>query len=217
MFYNRSMNIVNYLVDTYGYDTPIFLKNVRIGGKSKAAVKEAFYRASKSGQIEKKKNGVYFVRSNKEFGSGITFDNILKKKFMYKANIPEGFEKLFIVGYYSGLTFLNMIGISNQVPFILEVTTNNTSSKKRYFSCGNSIAVIRKARTEITSQNCEILQFLDMFHFVTLDDVKKNKKMLRNYIQKMQFSKALFYEYIKFYNDDTLKKLVEGGIIDAFV
>lgn len=211
------MNIVNYLADTYGYDTPIFLKDLRIGGKSKAAIKESLYRASKNGQIEKKKNGVYFLRSNKEFGSGIGFEDVLEHKFIYKTGALKGFEELFPIGYYSGLTFLNKMGISNQVPMVPEITTNNTSSKKRFYSYRNCLAIIRKARTEITYQNCKILQFLDMFHFLTLDEVKENKKIIRKYVKKMQFSRLLFSEYIKLYNDDTLKKLVEGGIIDAFM
>lgn len=211
------MNIVNYLVNTYGYDTPIFLKDVRIGGKSKAAIKESFYRAAKDGKIEKKKNGVFFVRSDKEFGSGIGVEDVLEKKFIYKSDIAPGFESLFPIGYYSGQTFLNKIGISNQVPMILEITTNNTSSKKRFYTCGRATAIIRKARTKVTYQNCRILQFLDMFYFLTLDEVKENKELIKNYIKKMQFQKFNFYENIKFYNDDTLKKLVEGGIIDAFM
>ena len=210
------MNIMNYLVNTYGYDTPIFLKDVRIGGKSKAAIKESFYRAAKDGKLEKKKNGVYFVRSDKEFGSGIGYEKVLEKKFIYQQGILEGLEPLFVIGYYSGQTFLNMIGISNQVPMVYEITTNNTSSNKRYYTCGNAVAIIRKARTEVNFQNYRMLQFLDMFYFLTLEEVKKNKELIRNYIIKNQLTRYMFYQCIKLYNDQTLKKLVEGGIIDAF-
>ena len=61
MKYNGCMNIVNYLADIYGYDTPIFLKDVRIGRKSKTAVREMFYRAVKNGEMERKTSGVYFL------------------------------------------------------------------------------------------------------------------------------------------------------------
>ena len=211
------MDLVNYLTNIYGYDTPIFLKDVRIGGKSKSAIKEEFYRATKKGKIERKSSGIYFIRSQKEFGSGIIFSDILEKKFLYSKKVDEELKELFIEGYYSGVTFLNMIHISQQVPAILEITTNRTSSKKRYFYSNKSIAIIRKARTTITFQNYKILQFLDMFYFISLDDVKENRDLLRQYIKTNKLSKYQFVEYIKLYKDQTLKKIVEGGLIDAFI
>ena len=211
------MNIVNYLTQIYGYDTPIFLKDIRIGRKSKTAIKEEIYRATKNGELERKSNGVYFIRSCKEFGSGVTFDAVLDKKFIHPIDVTPGFEELFVEGYYSGMTFLNRIGISEQVPAILEVTTNRTSSKKRFFTSGRSVAIIRKSRTEITFQNYKILQFLDMFHFVSLDDVKKNKEIIAEYMIKNHISKYQLNQYIGLYSVQTMKKIVEGGIIDAFV
>ena len=211
------MNIVSYLADVYGYDTPIFLKDVRIGRKSKTAIKEAFYRAVRNGQLERKNNGIYFLRSQKEFGSGITFKEVLEKKFIYGDNAYPGLEQLYVEGYYSGLTFLNMIGISEQVPAVPEVTTNKTSSKKRYFGYGEMFAIIRKAKTEITMQNWKMLQFLDMFSFISLEEVKKNKELIRNHIKTKKLSKYQFSQCGKYYGPQTFKKLVEGGIIDAFI
>ena len=210
------MDIVNYLQDIYGYNNPIFLKDIRIGRKSKTAIKQELYRAAKEGRIERRSNGIYYIKGNKEFGNGVTFRKILEKKFIYPIDVMEGLEFLFVEGYYSGMTFLNMIGISEQVPAILEVTTNKTSSNKRYYSVGNSIAIIRKARTKVDNTNCCILQFLDMFYFVSLDEVKKNKELLRNYIAKKGFSKNLLNAYLPLYDFQTVKKIVEGGLADAF-
>ena len=211
------MDLVNYLYKIYGYDTPIFIKDVRIGRKSKSAIREEFYRATKSGLLERKSSGVYFIRSAKEFGSGITFDEILKKKYIYSDNCPSGFEPLFIEGYYSGLTFLNIIGISQQVPAILEVTTNKTSSKKRYYYSNNSVAIIRKAKTTVTFQNYEMLQLLDMFYFLSIDEVKENKRLIVKYIRDKQLEKWQFNQYIGLYGTQTIKKIVEGGIAGAFI
>ena len=212
------MDIVNYLSQIYGTGTPIFLKDVRIGGKSKTAIKEAFYRAYKRGEIEKTKNGVYFIKKKQEFGGGINFTSIIEKKFIYSDGMyeVEAIRNLFVEGYYSGLIFLNMIGLSQQVPAILEITTNKTSSKKRYYTSGKSIAIIRKARTAVTFQNYKILQFLDMFHFISMDEVMDNKELLKNYVKENGFSKTDFSKYIGLYGTQTIKKIVEGGIIDAF-
>ena len=211
------MNIINYLETVYGYSTPIFLKDVRIGGKSKAAIKESFYRAVKDGQLERRSNGIYFLRSNEKFGSGITFEDVVEKKFIYSKDVNKGFKELFRIGYYTGMTFLNRIGISEQVPAILEITTNNTSSKKRFYSSKKSLAIIRKGKTQITSQNYLMLQFLDMFHWLSSYEVIKNSELLRKYIESNYLTKQQFSEYIPLYSFQTLKKITEGGLLDAFI
>lgn len=211
------MELVSYLTSIYGYDSPIFIKDVRIGRKSKSAIREEFYRAYKRGELERKGSGIYFVKSNKEFGSTVSFEEIINKKFVYKHDCDERFRELFVEGYYSGLTFLNKIGISQQVPAILEVTTNYTSSKKRYFSCGNFVAIIRKPKIQITYQNYRILQFLDMFHFLSMDEVKENKELICEYVRKKQFSKKYLSDYLGLYSTQTIKKIVEGGIMNAFM
>lgn len=215
--YNIGMDLVNYLFNIYGYDKPIFIKDVRIGRKSKSAIREEFYRATKNGKLERDSQGVYFIKSDKEFGNVITFEQVIAKKYIYSDDAPEGFEKLFIEGYYSGLTFQNMIHISPQVPAILEITTNKTSSKKRFVTINGRMAIIRKSRVKITFQNCDMLQFLEMFRLVDKDDIKENKKLLIDYIKNKQLTKTQFSEYIGLFGTDTIKKIVEGGLIHAFI
>lgn len=214
------MELVNYLLNIYGYGNPIFIKDVRIGRKSKTAIREEFYRACKKGELKRKGQGVYSIvdkRPTDFLPEVVSFERILFKKYLIEKNAPDGMEKLFVCGYYSGLAFVNAIGISQQVPAIIEITTNRTSSKKSYYTIDRRIAIIRKGKTTITSQNYKMLQFLDMFHFITMNEVIWNKKLLKDYIKKHNLTKMQFSEYIKFYGTQTIKKIVEGGIIDAFV
>ena len=211
------MDLVSYLTNIYGYDTPIFIKDVRIGRKSKSAIREEFYRASKKGEIIKEGSGVYYIKSQKEFGAVITFEEVLAKKFIYSKDAAPMLEDLFIEGYYSGLTFLNMIGISEQVPAVLEITTNRTSSKKRIYKAMKSKAIIRKSRTVVNFKNYKILQFLDMFHFLDMKEVIKNKELLRQYIINNQLMKYDLGKYIGLYSSKTIKMITEGGLIDAFI
>lgn len=212
------MNIVSYLTEIYGYDTPIFIKDVRIGRKSKTAIREEFYRATKRGELSNDGAGIYsVVNKNKEITGVVTFEKIIEAKYLYDTNCIPGSEELFVNGYYSGLTFLNMIGISEQVPAILEVTTNNTSSKRRVFTALGRTALIRKGKIEITIQNYKILQFFDMFHFLSLEEIKKNKDLIIDYAKKNGIGRYSYQRFIKFYGPQTRKKLVEGGIVDAFI
>ena len=75
------MEIIPYLKEIYGYDTPIFLKDIKIRKKSKAAIKQELYRASKRGDINRESNGIYYFKSDKEFGSGVRFNELIEKKY----------------------------------------------------------------------------------------------------------------------------------------
>ena len=209
------MKIIEYLFEIYGYDNPIFVKDIRIGGRSKSAIREELYRACKKGIIERESNGIYFFRSNKQFGSGVGFEQILDKKFIYSDFVPDELKERHIEGYFSGLTFVNQIGISTQVPAIYEITTNKTRSKKKIFKCRGFMAIIRKGRTEINSENYKFLQFLDMFHFVALYEVQDCKELICEYAKKIGFNKAAYDKYIKYYGPQTIKMIVEGGILEG--
>ena len=140
------MDLVSYLSNIYGYDTPIFLKDVRIGRKSKTAIREAFYRATKNGDLNKEGPGIYSLKNKtNDLVPVVTFESIVLKKFIYE-NGNDEFNDLFVCGYFSGMTFLNMIGISEQVPAIYEITTNKTSSKKRFYKAGKRWAILRKGK-----------------------------------------------------------------------
>jgi hypothetical protein len=132
-------------------------------------------------------------------------------------DVPVLFNELFIEGYYSGLTFLNIIGLSDQVPAVLEITTNRIGGKKYIYSALGRYAIIRKGKTKIDSSNYKMLQFLDMFHYLTMDEVKKYKNKIIKYINDEHLSKGMFLKYLGLYKGQTMKKIVEGGIIDAFM
>lgn len=131
--------------------------------------------------------------------------------------MPDGLEPLYVEGYYSGLTFLNMIGLSEQVPAVIEITTNRTSSKKYIYSALGRYAIVRKARTRIDISNYKILQFLDMFSYLSMDEVKANKNKIISYVKQEGFCKGSLTNYLGLYKGQTLKKIVEGGIINAFM
>ena len=214
------MNTIAYLKEVYGYDNPIILKDLRIGGLSKTALRQQLSRAYKRGEINRYSKGVYF--NDSKTISPLTgmkvvkigFEDYIESKYIKDMNslVPD----LTIKGYYSGQTFLNMIGISQQVPARKEITTNNTSSKKREIYLNGRYAILRKSRTEINFQNWKILQFLDMFHFLSDDDFIDNKEILVNYIKFNKFTKNELVKYISLYSIKTQKRIFETEIFYAF-
>ena len=206
------MNVVGYLKEIYGSGTPIFLKDIRIGRKSKTAIRAELSRATKKGLICRKMDGVYYFPTNGEFFTGILFEDVIEKRYIKGKNVRPEFEDLDVYGYYSGITFLNRMGLTEQFPMALEITTNCTSSKKREIMLLGQRAILRKGRIEINYQNAKILQFLDMFNYLDEWEVKENKKRINDYIRKSGFGKEL-REYLHLYDFATIKKITEGGIL----
>ena len=207
------MKVIDYLKEVYGYSVPIFLKDIRIGGKSKQAIRKELSRATGEGKIVRKSQGVYCFKENEQYIDRVTFESIVEKKFIKDDYGIPGLE-LNIYGYYSGQTFLNQIGISQQVPAIVEITTNNTSCK-RIFSIGKRKAILRKGKITINRFNYRALQFFDVFYLLDKDEVKDNYDLLFNYIRKY-LSKSDFEQYIGLYSFRIMKLIVEGGLINAF-
>lgn len=68
--------------------------------------------------------------------------------------------------------------ITTQMPNVLEIYTNNESSKVREVTVGSQRVVLRRARVEINRDNVPILAFLELMNDITpnmLDDDKKER------------------------------------------
>ena len=207
------MNTISYLKEVYGYATPIFLKDIRIGRKSKTAIRKDLSRAVERGEIVRKAQGVYCFKHESEFSDGVTFEEIVRQKYIRNNyGIPR--LDLDIYGYVTGLSFLNQIGLTQQVPAVLEVVTNNTSCKREY-RIKNRVVVVNKARTEINRTNWKALQFFDVINSVSDETIKKNKQLLLDYI-KNNLTKMDFERNISFYPTKVIKRIVDEGLIHAF-
>ena len=64
-------------------------------------------------------------------------------------------------GFYAGNTFANQIGISVQVPYVIEIVSNNVSDDEEVL-VGNRRFVVRKSIVPITKENVYVLQMLDI-------------------------------------------------------
>ena len=64
-------------------------------------------------------------------------------------------------GFYAGNTFANQIGISTQVPYVIEIVSNNVSDDGEVL-IGNRKFVVRKPIVPITKENAHVLQMLEL-------------------------------------------------------
>ena len=207
------MDIINHLKETYGYGTPIFLKDIRIGGKSKTAIRQELSRATKRGEIIRKCDGVYYFKEEANIGGAVTFDMIVEKRFIKNDYFNLGLD-FDVYGYFTGGTFLNQIGLSQQVPAIDEIVTNHTSCK-RYYKIGRREVLLRPAKVYITFFNYKALQFFDMFYYLEPEEVEACKDIIKEYARKY-VSKDDFDNYIRFFDFRIIKVIIEKGIANAF-
>ena len=207
------MKTVDYLREIYGYSVPIFLKDIRIGRKSKVSIRKDLSRAVEKGEIVRDGQGVYYFDPKNGLPTTLSFTDILIYRFVRDELTLPG-AALDVYGYFTGEAFLNSLGISQQVPAVYEVVTNNTSCK-RTFTYGGYKAILRKSKVTIISMNYKILQFLDAFYYLNQDEIRDNRELLKNYISK-NLSRNDYLKYIDLYPNRIRNAILVGGLLDAF-
>lgn len=200
------MKMIEYLTEAYGCCTPIILKDLRIGGKTKTAIRKELSRATAEGKICRMKNGIYYIREESDLPRNLSFESVVELKFIKNDYGFPGLD-LDVYGYYSGMTFLNQIGITQQVPAVLEITTNKTSCK-RLFCWKRLKAIVRKGKCQIDRFNYKTLQFLDAITYTSDETFLENKTKFKKYY-KENINKGDATNYSAYYPKKTIFRLTE--------
>ena len=120
-----------YLMENYGYNEPIFLNDLAIEGLSDNAVRQSVKRLVASGFLERYDNGIYYIPKR---------DGLLGKSYLdpsmvimrrYVQNKSE------IYGYLTGISFANQLGLTTQMPAVIEIVTNREASNGRMITVGS--------------------------------------------------------------------------------
>ena len=206
------MNTISYLKEIYGYGVPIFLKDIRIGQKSKLSIRKDLSRGVEKGDIVRKGQGIYCLKPEGEDDDTVTFNQIITIKYLKNDYGIKGLD-LDIYGYQTGLGFLHSLGLTQQVPAVPEIVTNNTSCK-RIINIKGREAIIRKPIIPVNRFNYKTLQFIDCLYLLDLDKIKENYKTLYRYIQE-NISKGDLEKYLLLYPTSIVNKFLLGGLFGA--
>ncbi|SDX05769.1 Transcriptional regulator, AbiEi antitoxin, Type IV TA system, partial [Lachnospiraceae bacterium KHCPX20] len=117
--------IYEMLTEKYKEGEPIFFSDIYNGEISKSALTQQLSTLCKKRLLAKYDKGIYYLPKKTRLKSSVgpTADTIAKYKYISKNGKTDG--------YYSGNTFANQIGISTQVPHVIEIVSNNTNSAPR--------------------------------------------------------------------------------------
>jgi hypothetical protein len=171
--------------------------NEKIGNVDKALFNLNMQRYEKRNKnLTRYKRGVYYKSVTTPFGTvGIDMTELIKRTYLVNSDK--------IIGYESGPSYMNKIGLTTQMPSLTYIVTNkakySTEDKARGVYC-------LKPVTNINSENFRYLQFLDMLDNrlqVSLD-VENYIEILRKHIITYNLSFERLVGYAKYYNNNNV-------------
>lgn len=126
-----------------------------VGVNKKEAVIKALNRMAESGKIAKLSKGKYYKPENTPFG------NLQPNQYQVVKDLLEDDGK--IIGYLTGYSMYNQLGLSSQVSNTIQIGRNEIRpnfKRERY-----KISFIKQKNT-ITKENIKLLQILDAIRYI---------------------------------------------------
>lgn len=204
----------SYLLENYGYNEPIFLNDLKIEELSENAVRQSVKRLVTNGFLERYDNGIYYIPKQDGLLGKSYLDPVLVIMRKYVRNESE------IYGYVTGMAFANQLGLTTQMPAIIEIVTNREATNGRMIMVGNQKVRIKKAAVTVSDNNADILQFLDCIGLAekyTELSMDETIEVMSAYMKRKGFTRKQLAEVSPAINGIIAKKLIEWGMIYEFV
>lgn len=201
------MSMIDYLKEEYGLNNPFLLEEIRYEDCTYETIKSMIAAYAKEGELRRYSQGVYYFPKTTVLGESIpSFESVINRKFICSNDN--------IKGYITGMSLLNQVGLTTQVPNVLEVTTNVEKNKKRTIEIRQRKIIVRKPTVEITNQNVKYLQFLDLFKYASLDMIKNNLDLIVNLFNVFELKLEELKRWANNYSKEVKKKIRESCLYD---
>lgn len=203
------MSVYECILNAFSVDEPILIEDIEslFPNKSRPWIDKTIKKMVDENMIKRFSTGIYYISRNTIFGeSTLSTNKVISKKYL--SNKDE------VYGYVSGLSLLNSLGLTTQVPNQLTIVTNNESSRGRHIVIGNQELYLMKAPTKITKQNVAVLQLLEAIKLVDLKHLDQIESYnLVHYIQKYSISLKDVSQYCNYFPDYVSKRILGGHLI----
>lgn len=198
-----------YLKSRYKAGEPIFLSDINIAGMTEENLRYYMKKYVDNGLIKRFDSGVYYIPVETLTGekSVISSETVAFNKYICR----EGKR----VGFYSGYTLANKMGLTTQVPFVEEIISNYSPAIVREVNIKNRKYVVRKPVIEITENNIYVLELLECLKDIDKTaevDMKKCGEILKKYITKHHITKKTINQYLNYYPVRIYKAIYETGV-----
>ena len=147
--------LYNYIKEHYKEAEPIFLADLLRTNITELDLNQQLKELCEKGLLQQFDEEVYFIpkKSKLNLAVGPNADMVARYRFISKGDNVDGF--------YAGNTFANQIVISVQVPYVIEIVSNNVLDDGEVL-IGNRRFVVRKPVVPITKENVHVLQMLEL-------------------------------------------------------
>ncbi len=202
-------NLYSFISSTFKPGEPFFYGDLKEFSQNMDSLRHQISNLKKEGKIEAHSNGKFFIPKKSLLGlpAVISTDSVVVSKY-----IKHGSE---VIGYYSGLTFANQIGISLQVPMVQEIITNNSSASVRTIQLNKRNFQIRKPKVTVDNSNYKVLQLLSLLENYDryIDyEVEDADDKIRNYARLNNITRTDLYNYAGFFKSKALKNITTLGL-----
>lgn len=140
---------------------------------AKVAATQAIYRLVKRGVIKRLKKGTFYRPVHGYGGEARLIDPDIAIAYYLQ-------EKGNKIGYVTGTTTYNALGLTTQHPLVLEVASYRPLAKLEYYGTYLQTKPV-KSYIPVTEKNYQYLQFLDLFRFFPIRYLDLNRKSVINY------------------------------------
>ena len=205
--------LYNYIKEHYKEAELIFLSDLLRTNISEPDLSQQLKELCEKGLLQQYDEEEYFIpkKSKLNLAVGPNADVVARYRFISKGDNVDGF--------YAGNTFANQIGISVQVPYVIEIVSNNVSDDGEVL-IGNRRFVVRKPVVPITKENVYVLQMLELLAKLDtyLDcSYEEAKEKFAEYISVCGITKSDVELFIKEYPKSALKYYYELGLDHVLV
>lgn len=201
------MAFFDYLSETFGENEPIFLDDIKFKDYSKAWIAKQLSSLCENGKLIRFERGIYYIPICTPFGKSVLNPNkVIERKYIIDKGIASGF--------YSGMTALNKLGLSTQMPNKIEICTNNETTKLRNIKVSNQNVVLRRSRVKITNDNINVIRFLDIMNTVPANFFDNDRKfIIRKWIVDNKITRSMLLKYAPAFPDKAFRNLIESEAI----
>ena len=201
------MTLFETLLRQYGTNEPILSSEISFQDYSRPWIYKQLKRLCEEGKLVRYEKGIYYMPTQTPVGkSRLNTRKVIERKYISQGGVT--------VGYYSGITFQNQLRLTTQMPNVIEIYTNNETTRVRDVYVGKQKVLLRKARTKITTANADVLSFLELMNDLDpqlLDDDKKAS--IVKFISDRKITRKDITTYAPVFPDKALRTLVESELI----
>ena len=204
--------LYEYLIRNYKPDEPIFLADIKLPDVNDNTLRQMFKKLCDAEKIKRFDTGIYYLPSQSRLkgSTGLTPEVAASYKYIERGGKIEG--------YFSGFTFSNMLGLTMQVPYTMEIVSNSAGGNFRVVSLAGRKIALRRPRAEVTGKNRRVLQFLDFlkdYEEYVDDDPEKVSARLAKLVESSGITKEDVDCYISLFTEKVYKNFYDLRLYDV--